>query len=139
MFLENVVNYKESISVLAKTQDILRNAASVKSEAHRLTFGFLLVETPKIFLIGKNRFFNGNTDLCREARSCCYYLIRKHTLFSDVEIGKRFGIHPSNIARNIKAVASAIETERTFEEMIKRISSIENNLQEFIKSIQDGN
>lgn len=131
-FPQNAMDYRKTISDLDSIKQVFKVASKLPHEENRIIFSFLICETPKIYGVSRNNFMRSTVGICVQARACCYYLARKHTSISLIDIAVKFKTHPTNVGKRIGVIADSVGIKRSHEELIDRITKIEKGLKTFL-------
>ncbi len=110
--------------------EVLAEVVGLSEQDNRIIFAFLIIDSPKTFSISKKAFESHRSG--RDARSCCYYLVRKYSTIKLATIADRFETDRANIKRRIESVEEAIKTKKTFEQLLSKLETLEKNLIAYI-------
>ena len=124
----SVAELREKQTDAAMVSEVLKEAITL---SEMMIFGFLIKETPKIFKLNTKQFM---FDRCgSEARSVCFYLAQKHANITLEVMANKFKMQSkSNLSERISSIKEAIRIERSYQELIEKIKTIESNLKTFL-------
>lgn len=126
---------------LQKTIEVIQSLSSntqltaSDQDKSKLLIVFIISQSIEIFDLKEEKFYESTVQEYREARMCCYYLLKKYTDCSYAKIGESFKQSKRAILYNYHKCDEILSIPQFYKSFVEKFKSLENNTINFIAKL----
>lgn len=126
---------------LQKTVEVINSLASntqltaSEEEKSKLLLVFIISQSIEVFDLKEENFYSSTVQEYREARMCCYYLLKKYTDCSYAKIGESFNQSKRAVLYNYHKCDEILSIPQFYKAFVEKYKSLENNTINFIAKL----
>ena len=129
------IGLQRTINLLDGLLSPSQPAAVRESARVRLVTEYLVSEATRLFALDENHFYSSHIREYREARMCCYYLLRKYTDASFPKIGLDFRCSERKVIYGANKCAERMTFPQGHKEFTGTCEQLETRLLVFLSHL----